>query len=104
MQKISHTFIARDLISKLLRREPETRFGATGGSSEILAHPFFESLDLQALESRQIVPPLTMTERSTLNEAQLSGTELAMSIVPDSAVRMVSNNQSKFADFDSLRQ
>ena len=33
--------VARDLISKLLARNPKKRLGSINGSEEIKAHPFF---------------------------------------------------------------
>ena len=40
-----------DLINKLLIRNPSERLGAKTGAQEILAHPWFESIDMAALES-----------------------------------------------------
>ncbi|XP_059314835.1 serine/threonine-protein kinase D6PK-like [Lycium ferocissimum] len=36
---------ARDLIRRLLQKEPENRFGAVRGAAEIKQHPFFEGLN-----------------------------------------------------------
>ena len=40
----------------LLNRNPLERLGANGGA-EVKAHPFFASMDWDALYSRQITPP-----------------------------------------------
>ncbi|KAA0146670.1 hypothetical protein FNF27_01493 [Cafeteria roenbergensis] len=49
---------ARDLIRQLLRRDPLRRLGSgAGGADEIRAHPFFASMDWDALASRELKPP-----------------------------------------------
>ncbi|KAI5479152.1 AGC/Akt protein kinase [Pseudohyphozyma bogoriensis] len=46
----------KDLLLKLLTRDPNQRIGA-GGASEIQAHAFFDSIDWRAVALRQISPP-----------------------------------------------
>lgn len=48
---------ARDLLSRLLAREASQRLG-TQGIAEIKAHPFFATVDWQALADRRITPPV----------------------------------------------
>lgn len=40
---------AKDLISKLLNRDPEKRLGYKSGFNEIKSHPFFKSIDFKSL-------------------------------------------------------
>lgn len=47
---------AASLIQALLNRNPLLRLGAAGGA-EVCAHPFFSSIDWQALDRRQVEPP-----------------------------------------------
>ena len=37
----------KDLITKLLDRNPVTRLGSRGGINEVIAHPFFQGIDFQ---------------------------------------------------------
>lgn len=46
---------AKDLLSKLLNRNPEERLGAAG-SAEIKAHPFFHAIDWRKLLQRKYEP------------------------------------------------
>ncbi|KAK6852974.1 hypothetical protein PG995_011525 [Apiospora arundinis] len=46
---------AKDLLTKLLNRDPEHRLGA-GGSAEIKAHPFFHAIDWRKLLQRKYEP------------------------------------------------
>jgi len=43
---------AKDLISKLLEKDRKIRLGAKKDVEEILAHPFFNGLDLKLLGSK----------------------------------------------------
>ena len=54
--KISVSETAKDLISKLLVKSRKGRLGQKGDSEEILAHPFFEGLDMDELLARKIKP------------------------------------------------
>lgn len=47
---------ARNLITRLLNREPEERLGSEG-AEEIKKHPFFKSIDFKKLLAKQIQPP-----------------------------------------------
>jgi serum/glucocorticoid-regulated kinase 2 len=47
---------ARNLITRLLNREPEGRLGSEG-AEEIKKHPFFKSIDFKKLLAKQIQPP-----------------------------------------------
>ena len=40
--------------------DPEARFGCVGqGVTDVMAHPFFASVDFEALVRRQLKPPFT---------------------------------------------
>lgn len=48
---------AREIITRLLDREPGHRLGAKGGAAEVKAHPFFSSIDWTKLLQRKHKPP-----------------------------------------------
>lgn len=48
---------AKDILAKLLTREPDQRLGAKG-VSEIKAHPFFNDIDWEMLAQREYMPPI----------------------------------------------
>ena len=56
--RITYSDDAVDLISKLLKKNKEDRLGAVNDAQDILAHPWFSSLDLNALERFEIDPPI----------------------------------------------
>ena len=46
-----------DLISKLLNKDPAQRLGSQGGVDEVIAHPFFSEIDVNALMNFQLEAP-----------------------------------------------
>lgn len=44
------------MINKLLAKKKNQRIGADGGIKEILAHPFFSGLDMDALVQKKLTP------------------------------------------------
>jgi serine/threonine protein kinase len=48
----------KDIITKLLVKDPKKRLGSETDSLEILAHPWFQGLDLNSLLAKQLRPPL----------------------------------------------
>eukprot|EP01130_Rhizamoeba_saxonica_P001414 TRINITY_DN11274_c0_g1_i1.p1 TRINITY_DN11274_c0_g1~~TRINITY_DN11274_c0_g1_i1.p1 ORF type:complete len:445 (-),score=109.91 TRINITY_DN11274_c0_g1_i1:51-1385(-) len=62
---------ARDLLSRLLDRNPDTRLSAEG----IKSHPFFSSIDWRQLEAKEIdppwVPPVTVEDDTDITQIDL---------------------------------
>jgi serine/threonine protein kinase len=46
----------RDILTKILIKDPKKRLGANG-IDEIMNHPFFETIDWDALENKDVKPP-----------------------------------------------
>jgi len=55
--KITMSDDCKDLISKLLEKDPANRLGSKNGLEEILAHPWFSTLDVGKLVDKQIEAP-----------------------------------------------
>jgi serum/glucocorticoid-regulated kinase 2 len=51
---------AKDLLSKLLEKDPSKRLGVNGGE-EIMAHPFFASINWQKLKRKELKAPFVPT-------------------------------------------
>ncbi|KAI3741556.1 hypothetical protein L1987_59230 [Smallanthus sonchifolius] len=54
---------ARDLISRLLDKDPENRFGAKRGAADIKTHPFFNGLNFALI--RSTTPPVIPLQKTT---------------------------------------
>jgi len=50
--------LAKDILQKLLDKNPQTRLGGSpGDGKDVMAHPFFGPIDFQKLYNREIPPP-----------------------------------------------
>ena len=61
----------KDIVTKLLIKKPAQRLGSENGAAEILSHPWFADLDLEALERLELDPPIRPREeqnQGTMNE------------------------------------
>jgi serum/glucocorticoid-regulated kinase 2 len=47
----------KDLILKLLDKNPETRLGSKGDAREVLAHPYFAGIEIDKLLRREYKAP-----------------------------------------------
>ena len=64
---------ARDLIEKLLVKEPEDRLGSKNGVEEILAHPWFSDIDRTLMMNKKVKPefvPKVRPDSEILKESQ----------------------------------
>jgi serum/glucocorticoid-regulated kinase 2 len=48
---------AKDIINKLLNKDPTIRLGTKGGIDEILKHPWFSDVDIQAVIDKKVPSP-----------------------------------------------
>jgi len=82
---------ARDLIKKLLERDPKKRLGV-GGANEIKSHPFFSSIDWEKLVKREITPPFIPTISGELGinnfDKQFVDEPIPKSIMEDDRIRV----------------
>ncbi|KAK9064336.1 hypothetical protein SSX86_015716 [Deinandra increscens subsp. villosa] len=64
---------ARDLISRLLDKDPESRFGSKRGAADIKTHPFFNGLNFALIRSTPppVIPKQQMTK--TASSRQFNG-------------------------------
>lgn len=55
--KINYSDEMVDIVHQLLIKDKNKRLGATNGVSEILAHPWFSDMEVEALLSYNVTPP-----------------------------------------------
>ncbi|OTB00544.1 hypothetical protein M426DRAFT_26459 [Hypoxylon sp. CI-4A] len=95
---------AKDLLSKLLNRNPEERLGASG-SAEIKAHPFFHAIDWRKLLQRKYEPTFKPFVADALDTAQFDP-EFTSEAPQDSYVEgpvLSETMQNQFAGFSYNR-
>lgn len=98
---------------KLLDRNASTRIGSKGGLYEILAHPFFNEVDFEALQARTIDPPYKPDEEQmTLKESEFRSVDVKhcselhdikvedeQDVIPAAKKKLIQQNQQRFDDF-----
>lgn len=56
--KISYSNELKDLVDKLLTKDPSERIGS---AEEILAHPWFKNIDIEKLKEKKLKPPFDLS-------------------------------------------
>jgi serum/glucocorticoid-regulated kinase 2 len=93
---------AKDLIRRLLERNPAQRLGCSPlGSQEIFDHPFFKDLDWEKVRNRQIQPlfkPVVTSDEDISNIDQEFTSEVPTDSIPDHSP-LSETLQEYFKDF-----
>lgn len=94
----------KDLIQKLLTKNPAKRIGTKGGIQEILSHPFFEGIDYDQLINKKIQAPYKPKIDESLaffDQSLVQKQEIMYSVVPTAQQKMIDNNKDMFRDFSA---
>ena len=80
--------VSRDILilifQQLLDRNANTRLGTKGDVNDIIAHPFFEGVDFNMLQSKTChVPYKPDAEQMTLKESELASVHLDSDVLTD---------------------
>lgn len=92
---------AQDLITKLLHKDRQNRLGANG-VDEILAHPWFADLNLDALVAKQLTPPYvpqTKDDLAYFDKNLVAQTEVNDTILSASQRAVINKDKNAFAGF-----
>jgi serum/glucocorticoid-regulated kinase 2 len=95
---------AKDLIEKLLEKDPKKRIGYEGGFEEIIAHNWFKCIDIDMLLNKQLdapfVPDLSdeLTDVTNFDEL-FTLSPLVDSFIPKANMKAVDKHKTKFSDF-----
>jgi serum/glucocorticoid-regulated kinase 2 len=95
---------AKDLIERLLEKDPRKRIGYEGGIEEIIAHNWFKVIDIDMLLNKQLdapfVPDLSDELTDVTNfDKEFTGSSLEQSIIPRANMKAVNKHVQKFSDF-----
>ena len=94
---------AKDIISKLLEKDPKKRLGYNKGLEEIKKHPFFKGLDFNLLLHKKIEAPYIPQIKNNTDvqhfDEVFTNEELAMSLIGGKEMEVVIANQELFNKF-----
>ena len=93
---------AQDLITKMLDKDRKKRLGSKGDAAEILAHPFFRSLDILKVANKEFPPPFLPKVMTDEELAKLSGGSVQESIVTEDKLKQIKDRKSEFEKFGLL--
>ena len=90
---------AKDLIKNLLEKSRKKRLGYTGDLAEILGHPFFNGIDLEAIVSKKLDPPYKPEIGDDLkyfDQKLTDRDDFAESVVDEKYLKLIKKNQHIF--------
>ena len=103
-KRINISNTAKDIITKLLVKRQDQRFGAKGGFEEIKKHPFFEGIDFEGLLQKKIKPPFKPALNGLLDiqnfDSEFTSEDTVASAIPERKLEYIKKNQDKFEEFN----
>lgn len=104
--KIPMSEEVKDLITKMLEKDPANRIGTEKGVEEIMAHPWFDGFDFEKLENKELEPPFIPKLSESLDDVsnfddEFTEQEIVHSNLPESALNIVNKNKKQFDDFNN---
>lgn len=102
--KIPMSEEVKDLISKMLEKDPKNRIGTEGGVDEIQQHPWFEGFDFDKLLNRELDAPMIPKLSDDLEDVsnfddEFTDQDVVHSALPESKLNLVNKNKKEFEDF-----
>ena len=95
---------AKDLLSRLLKKDPKERIGINSGFEEIKKHPFFKDMDFKALEEKKIEPPFKPVLEGSFDvrnfDEEFTSEELVSSEINEKNMELIKKNQDQFVGFN----
>ena len=96
---------AKDLIERLLEKNPNKRIGYEKGVQEIIEHDWFKDIDIDKLINRQLEAPFKPKLTSDLKDVsnfdkEFTSKSLEQSIIPKKGKKKIEQYNPTFTEFD----
>ena len=93
----------KDIIQKLLDKDPNKRLGNLKGIEEIKNHPFFAKIDFDLIEQKKITAPFipeinNITDVQNFDE-EFTNEKVENSFIAKKNMKLIKKNQKMFKDF-----
>ena len=94
----------KDLITKLLEKDPKDRLGTNGEVEEIIKHPWFAEINFDDLLNKRLEPPFKpelSEDQSDVSQFddQFTTEEPMNSVIPQKNLELIRKRQNDFKDF-----
>ena len=98
-KKINLSEEAKDIIQKLLEKNPKKRLGSKGGIEEIKKHPFFAKIDFNLIEQKKVEAPFIPEVNKDSDGQYYNDEENMDNDISKKNMDLIQKNQDKFKDF-----
>lgn len=103
---IEYSDEVQDIICQFLAKDPSKRLGAEDGIREILAHPWFKSVDTTHILENNIIPPFKPDIEKGEEDKYFADAKekfnIADSYIPRNMVEKINDHQDRFKNFDKV--
>ena len=99
--KIKFSDELMDIVEKLLIKDPKKRLGAKNGAKEVLSHPFFNDIDIDALYEKKLKPPFIpdFGDNEEFNKKLFNVEDnFVDTFIPTSSKKIIQKKNDKFAE------
>ena len=95
---------AKELITKLLERNPDKRLGRQNGFEEIKSMNFFNGVDFEGILNKTVEADFKPTISGSLDvhnfDSMFTSEEIQMTQISENTLKEIRKNQSLFEDFN----
>lgn len=102
--KIEYSDDFVDVVLRLLDKDKKKRLGAEDDITEILEHPYFKSIDVDALMKKEITPPYLpeFSDKDDLGayfKLKTGAKDVSDTIIPSSKMKKIQKHKEDFSNF-----